>query len=349
MVTKKIRRQEKILTTPGQVPTVPTVADHTVSGWLVTDIYIGEWCLNTADNVWYTRTPSGIIGPFSPIDVNAILNALDNKADLVSGKIPTEQLPAIAISEFLGEVADQTEMLQLDGQPGDWCIREDVEKVFIIIASPSSDPDNWRSVVYPSSPVTSVNGQTGAVVLTKASVGLNNVDNTADTDKPVSTAQSEALAGKSDIGHTHNISSLSGITNTILNSNFTTTSNSLQDVTGFSIALEADNTYYISVSMRVQCSTANGMRIAASFPSGASIALNGFVTNNATTVRTACLKDSAESATFCAVANTDGAVNLIGIIKTSSTPGNIQVRIRSATNGDTTTVFAYSSIRAIKM
>jgi hypothetical protein len=41
--------------------------------------------------------------------------------------------------------------------------------------------------------VSSVNGRTGAVTLDKTDVGLPNVDNTADADKPVSTAQQAAL------------------------------------------------------------------------------------------------------------------------------------------------------------
>lgn len=41
----------------------------------------------------------------------------------------------------------------------------------------------------PPYPVSSVNGQTGAVVLNKSNVGLGNVDNTSDADKPVSDAQ----------------------------------------------------------------------------------------------------------------------------------------------------------------
>lgn len=41
--------------------------------------------------------------------------------------------------------------------------------------------------------VDSVNGQTGAVELTKADVGLGNVDNTSDADKPISTAQQAAI------------------------------------------------------------------------------------------------------------------------------------------------------------
>lgn len=46
--------------------------------------------------------------------------------------------------------------------------------------------------------VDSVNGQTGVVVLTKSSVGLGNVNNTSDLDKPISTATQTALDGKQD-------------------------------------------------------------------------------------------------------------------------------------------------------
>lgn len=46
--------------------------------------------------------------------------------------------------------------------------------------------------------VTSVNGQTGAVTLAKADVGLGNVDNTADAAKPISTATQTALNAKAN-------------------------------------------------------------------------------------------------------------------------------------------------------
>lgn len=45
-------------------------------------------------------------------------------------------------------------------------------------------------------PVQSVAGKTGSVALVKADVGLSAVDNTADADKPVSTATQTALNGK---------------------------------------------------------------------------------------------------------------------------------------------------------
>ena len=47
-------------------------------------------------------------------------------------------------------------------------------------------------------PVQSVASKTGAVTLVKGDVGLGNVDNTADADKPVSTATQTALNAKQD-------------------------------------------------------------------------------------------------------------------------------------------------------
>ena len=49
-----------------------------------------------------------------------------------------------------------------------------------------------------AAPVQSVAGKTGDVTLTKVDVGLGNVDNTADLDKPISTATQTALDTKAD-------------------------------------------------------------------------------------------------------------------------------------------------------
>ena len=48
----------------------------------------------------------------------------------------------------------------------------------------------------PPYPVTSVNNKTGAVTLAKGDVGLGNVDNTSDANKPISNATQTALNGK---------------------------------------------------------------------------------------------------------------------------------------------------------
>lgn len=63
-------------------------------------------------------------------------------------------------------------------------------------------------------PVTSVAGKTGAVALAKADVGLGNVDNTSDANKPVSTATAAALNLKFDLAG----GTVTGNTNITVNS-----------------------------------------------------------------------------------------------------------------------------------
>ena len=61
----------------------------------------------------------------------------------------------------------------------------------------ASNPANYITLAeVPAAPVTSVNTRTGDVTLYKYDVGLGNVDNTSDADKPISTATQTALDGK---------------------------------------------------------------------------------------------------------------------------------------------------------
>ena len=68
--------------------------------------------------------------------------------------------------------------------------------------------NTWATT--PAAPVSSVAGKTGAVTLVKADVGLANVDNTSDANKPVSTAQQTALDGKANTSIT--VSAGTGLT-----------------------------------------------------------------------------------------------------------------------------------------
>ena len=63
-----------------------------------------------------------------------------------------------------------------------------------------------------AAPVQSVAGKTGAVALVKADVGLGNVDDTSDANKPVSTAQQAALDSKAPIASPTFTGTVSGIT-----------------------------------------------------------------------------------------------------------------------------------------
>lgn len=69
-----------------------------------------------------------------------------------------------------------------DWKLGDWIISLGTQWMKI---------DNTDAVV-------SVNGKVGVVVLDKGDIGLGNVDNTSDANKPVSTAQAAAIATKQD-------------------------------------------------------------------------------------------------------------------------------------------------------
>jgi len=102
-------------------------------------------------------------------DLTGIRNTLINKADLVNGKIPSNQIPSVAIGNAV-PADDEAEMLELTAaqvQPGDLCVRPD--GTWMLNDPDPSDIDNWVKLSSSGS-VASVNGQTGAVNLSAADV-----------------------------------------------------------------------------------------------------------------------------------------------------------------------------------
>jgi hypothetical protein len=81
-----------------------------------------------------------------------------------NGLVPTHHLPALAISET-SVVASQAAMLALTAQIGDVAVRTDVNKSFILTATPASTLGNWQELLTPTDAVLSVDGSTGAVSL----------------------------------------------------------------------------------------------------------------------------------------------------------------------------------------
>jgi hypothetical protein len=116
---------------------------------------------DTASQPGHTHVPADVVG-LTPL--------FAAKADLVGGLVPQSQIPAIALTEFLGAVASQAAMLALTGQRGDWCTRTDRGTDFQLIAEPATILANWRERTYPASPVSSVNGRTGAVTTDAADI-----------------------------------------------------------------------------------------------------------------------------------------------------------------------------------
>ncbi|AON96986.1 virion structural protein [Mycobacterium phage Tonenili] len=126
-----------------------------------------------------------------------------DKADLVNGKIPSSQLPDIAIGRAV-PVADEGGMLSLTAsqvQPGDFAVRPD--GVWFLNAMPPSDITNWVQFTIAAS-VFSVNGQDGVVVLSAADVGARD----ASTPIPMGDVSglNAALSGKADSATVTNLS-----------------------------------------------------------------------------------------------------------------------------------------------
>jgi hypothetical protein len=95
---------------------------------------------------------------------SSLKGAVNGLAELDgSGKLPSSQLPAIAVTDTF-VVASQAAMLALTAEVGDIAIRTDVSKTFVLAAAPASTLANWKELLSPGA-VVSVNGQTGSVSL----------------------------------------------------------------------------------------------------------------------------------------------------------------------------------------
>ena len=120
-----------------------------------------------------TLGAAGLVHTHPMGQITGLTSALAGKADLVAGKIPTAQIPDVALGR-VEVVANEAEMLALTPQqvqPGDLAVRTDGTGSWIL-----RDPDptmlsSWVHLSAPASAVTSVNGQTRAVVLGAADVG----------------------------------------------------------------------------------------------------------------------------------------------------------------------------------
>lgn len=102
-----------------------------------------------------------------------VKDQINSKADLVGGKVPTSQIPEVALTKPFS-VTSRADLLALDAQEGDiGIITAGADKgSYILGAGASNVFSSWvQLAVSADSPVSSVNGQTGTVVLNAANVG----------------------------------------------------------------------------------------------------------------------------------------------------------------------------------
>jgi hypothetical protein len=114
------------------------------------------------------------------------------------GKLPASQLPDLAITEFLGTVANQTAMLALTGQRGDWAIRSDLNTVFVLVADTPSSLSSWRQLAYPGSTIT-LAGET-YLSLSGSDLTANKVNLSTHTDGSLPLNKIATVAGLSVLG-----------------------------------------------------------------------------------------------------------------------------------------------------
>jgi hypothetical protein len=213
--------------------------------------------------------------------------------------------------------------------------------------------------------------------LTKTDVGLGNVDNTSDANKPISTATQTALNAKENTitaGTTSqyyrgdktfqtlngtavsNDSNVVGSTikdalntiqaeldiNTIValsGSNVTTTSATAVDVTGLvTPTLPANSTWYFEIYLSVTCSGTGGLRFGFTAPIGASGAL--FIEGTATTAATYQQTSTTGALAGTAInrSATSSLGKLYGRVIIGANAGAVQLQFASATGGQTSTI-----------
>jgi hypothetical protein len=145
--------------------------------------HIGLTVLVGTDEYWYKdgiqngdlvlKTVANTIGSVSGLTA-ALANKMETSergstngvAPLVNGVIPSQHLPQLDLSSFLGSVANEAAMLGLStATAGDWCYRDDLQAAWILVATPYSSLSSWRQMSSSQNLVTSVANKTGDIDL----------------------------------------------------------------------------------------------------------------------------------------------------------------------------------------
>ena len=139
-----------------------------------------------------------------------------------TSKVPTSQLPSLALNN-VWTVSSQSAMLALSSAViGDVAVRSDSSITYVLKATDYTKPYNWVQLLFPTAPVSSVNGLTGAVNLT-----TNNISESANlyyTDARARAAHSFS-AGSGGYNSTTGVITIPTNTNQLTNgANFITNS-----------------------------------------------------------------------------------------------------------------------------
>lgn len=141
-------------------PAAPTATGGTNTTQVATTAFVaGELATHAAaadPHAGYQKeSERGVANGYAPLDA--------------SNLIPTVHMPPLAVNETY-TVVSQAAMLALTAQRGDMAIRTDNGKTYVLATDSPSTLGDWKEV-QATGQVVSVNGSTGVVVITLASLG----------------------------------------------------------------------------------------------------------------------------------------------------------------------------------
>ena len=148
-----------------------TTADQIIqdsTGRLVSDVQIEQWT-QKQEALGYVPEDTankGKAGGYASLDGE--------------GKLEASQLPKEAIIDAF-EVNSEEAMLQLQAQKGDICVRTDLNRTYVLRTNDPTLAENWVYLRSEIAPVSSVNGQTGAVVITTETINAVNKSEVTET------------------------------------------------------------------------------------------------------------------------------------------------------------------------
>jgi hypothetical protein len=128
-------------------------------------------------------------------------------------------------------------------------------------------------------------------------------------------------------------------TSQVAGSNFTTTSLSLVNITGLTIAAAANTTYQINVLLRIQSTSSAGLTLGINYSAaGATVSVTGQGATSANVVASFALTalNTATSVGYASVANVDRNFVMQGILVTGANTGNITIQVAKVTSGTAT-------------
>jgi hypothetical protein len=137
----------------------------------------------------------------------------------------------------------------------------------------------------------------------------------------------------------------------VVTTNATTTGQTLTDITGMTVTLEANTVYELNVVMTCQSSSNAGNQYGVQF-TGAGATIEASIigrAGNATTNRNERINSfNVATGTFIGSANATGGIRIGGVVQTGVNGGTLSIRHLKVTSG-TSTVFINSFVRVSKI